>query len=91
VDGRKVALTPNEASRAILQLPEQANLDDIFLAEYASVRNGRDLQAQFLCLDLGSVADLRRVPVEKVRLIFAIGYLLQRDLSCLRSGPIQGA
>jgi hypothetical protein len=73
-DGRKVALTPNEASRVILQLREQANLEDIFLAEYASTRNGRNLQAQFFCLDLDSTADLRSVPPEKVVLIFAIGY-----------------
>lgn len=73
-DGQKVALTPNEASRAIFELPEQVNLEDIFLAEYASDRNGRNLDQQFYRLDLDSIADLRVVRPEKVTLIFAIGY-----------------
>ncbi len=74
VDGRKTALTPNEATRVTLGLPELANLEDILLTEYASERNGRNLNPQFFELDLDSTADLRNVSPEKVNLIFAIGY-----------------
>lgn len=73
-DGRKVALTPNEASRAVLKLPEQANLADIFLAEYASERNSRNLASQFFALNIDATRDLRSVSPEKVVLIFSIGY-----------------
>jgi hypothetical protein len=45
-DGRKSALTPNEISRATLGLPELANLEDLLLVEYASARNGRNLDPQ---------------------------------------------
>ncbi len=73
-DGRKVALTPNEATRAIFSVPAQKNLEDISLAEFRSVRSGRNLDPQFLRLDLDTTADLQIVPPEKVVLIFAIGY-----------------
>jgi hypothetical protein len=73
-DGRKIALTPNEITRAIFPLPEQRNLEDIFLAEYHSARDGRNLEPQFLRLDLDTTADLQSVSPEKVVLVFAIGY-----------------
>lgn len=73
-DGRKVALGPNEFSRVIANVPQQSKLEDIFLAEYESERNGRKIEAQFLQLDLDTIADLRIVAEEQVVLIFAIGY-----------------
>jgi len=73
-DGRKVALTPNETIRAIFPIPEQVNLEDIFLAEYHSTRNGRNLDPQFFTLDLEAMVDLQSVPPKKVVLVFAIGY-----------------
>lgn len=76
-DGRKVALTPNEVSRVVLPVPEQANLEDIFLAEYHSVRHGRNIEPQFLSLDLEDIADLRSTLPNSVVLIFSIGYPTQ--------------
>jgi hypothetical protein len=73
-NGRKVALSPNEASRIILHVPEQANLEDIFLFEYQSFRDGRSLEPQFFQLNLDTAPDLRSVPRDKIALIFAIGY-----------------
>lgn len=74
MDGRKVALSPNGATRIIYHQPAQANLSDIFLAEYASERNGRNIDSQFLRFDLDAVQDLRTVAADKIVLIFAIGY-----------------
>lgn len=73
-DGRKVALTPNEANRVIFPVPEQSNLEDIFIAEYHSGRNGRNLEPHFLSLDLSATVGMRSVPPEAIVLIFAIGY-----------------
>ena len=38
------------------------------------MRNNRNLEPQFLQLDLNSILDLRSVPPERISLIFAIGY-----------------
>ncbi len=73
-DGSKSALTPNEVSRVSVELSEHESLTDIFVAEYASERHGRNIADQFLQLDLGTVADLRSIPPEKIVAIFAIGY-----------------
>lgn len=73
-DGRKVALTPNEANRVVFPAPTESNLEDIFIAEYHSARNGRNLESQFFSFDLGTTSDLRSVPPEAIVLIFAIGY-----------------
>ncbi|WP_155413286.1 hypothetical protein [Rhodopseudomonas palustris] len=73
-DGRKVALTPNETNFVEIMSPEQATLSDIFIAEYASIRNGRDVQSQFLSLDLNAMSNLREIPPEQIVIIFAIGY-----------------
>lgn len=73
-DGRKVALAPNEATRVIIPIPEQRNLEDIFIAEFHSARGDRNLEPQFLRLDLDTTADMRSVPQEKILLVFAIGY-----------------
>jgi hypothetical protein len=81
-DGSKVALTPDQASRAIVPLPELASLEDIVLAEYASERSGRNIKPQFLQLDLDSTADLRHVRPEEVLLIFAVGYPTRQAVAC---------
>ncbi|MCP9630288.1 hypothetical protein NML43_24615 [Rhodopseudomonas palustris] len=73
-DGRKVALTPNETNFVQITLPEQINLSDIFIAEYASTRNGRDVQSQFLSFDINAMSSLREIPPELIVIIFAIGY-----------------
>lgn len=73
-DGAKVALTPNEVSRVTVEAPEHANLDDIFIAEYASERDGRNIESQFLKLDIDAIPDLRSVPSDQIVAIFAIGY-----------------
>jgi len=74
LDGCKVALSPNGATRVIYHAPAPANLSDIFLAEYTSERTGRNIDSQFLRFDLDAVADLRTVAAEAIVLIFAIGY-----------------
>lgn len=86
-DGRKVALTPNEVTRAICSVPAQKNLEDIFLAEYHSARNGRNLTPQFFALNLDTTADLRSIPASNVVLIFAIGYPTQFSSLEMRIDP----
>ena len=49
-------------------------MEDIFLFQYQSARDGRSLGPQFVQLDLDTVADLRSVTRDKTVLIFEIGY-----------------
>lgn len=72
--GRKVGLGPNEVTRANFAAPEQRDLEDIFLAEYRSVPDGRNLDPHFLRFDLDELPDLRSVPADRIVLTFAIGY-----------------
>ena len=71
-DGGKTGLAPNRVSRVRMEHPEHENLEDIFLAEYADDREGRDLRPFFLKLDLGM--NLGGVQPESVQAIFAIGF-----------------
>lgn len=71
--GQLSALSPNEANRVIISDSQQANLADVFIAEYASARDGRDISRCFMELDLVATLDLRRVARDDVVLVFAIG------------------
>lgn len=73
LNGRTVGLAPDAANRVVISVPEQANLADVFLAEFKPSRGGVEISRYFLVLDLDKTADLRQVRGEVV-LAFAIGY-----------------
>lgn len=72
-DGRKLGLSPNETN--IPTFPngdEGKSLDDLMIARFDNIRNGRDIRRHFLQLDLRET--LVSVPSAQVELIVAIGY-----------------
>lgn len=73
--GKHIALTPNGASRVIVDpMSDDFLPQDISLQEYEQTRNGRDLNPSFLklpFLDMKTFADVDR---SSVLLVFSIGY-----------------
>lgn len=72
VDGGKKGISPNRISKVRMDNAHHANLEDLFIAEYDNIRDGRDVRGMFLSIDLG--VNLQSVPQDQVLVAFAIGY-----------------
>ena len=73
-----VGLSPNRVSRITMDDPDHKNLEDVYIAEYADDRDGRDLRPFFLDLDLG--ANLHTVNADLIQAMFALGFpMFARD------------
>lgn len=70
--GKKLGITPNKVSTPRVSNPEHANLEDVVLLEYDSVRDDRDLRKYFLSLNIGN--NLENIDKRSIYAIFAIGY-----------------
>lgn len=74
---RRVGINPDEVSQVVLDVaadPVYADLADIMIAEYSTVRPDRNLDARFLKFDVSASPDLRAVAAAAVDAIFCIGY-----------------
>jgi hypothetical protein len=74
-DGRHIALTPNGASRVVLDPKADDFLpEDIALQEYDETRNGRDLNPSFLKMPFLDMKTFEDVDPKSILLVFSIGY-----------------
>lgn len=71
-DGGKLGLSPNRVSRVRMEASEHKNLEDLFVADYADERDGRDLRSLFLEIDLS--VNLRKVSRGLLQASFALGF-----------------
>lgn len=69
-----VGMTPSSVGHVSVLGPDFHDAGDIFLAEFKSGPNGRDVTGSFFRIDLDATADLRVVEPESVTLIFSVGY-----------------
>ncbi|BCH62463.1 hypothetical protein RvVAR0630_pl06050 (plasmid) [Agrobacterium vitis] len=74
VEGGHVGLSPNGASRLLVNNTDDLLPQDILLLEYERQRGTHDLGPLFVGLDLDQTRTVSEVRAEKIRLAFSIGY-----------------